>query len=182
MDFDGTQEKFITWFRTINLYINAHPDIFKEDKAKINLTLSYMTEGLADIWAELYTITHTTTNDKIEFGTWKDFVEELKKFFDTKKAREEALACVTHEKGQLEAYILRFNMLAIQAGFKLEGEEKLATSKLLGIFFARMDVSLCRKIMTRVSWDISTLAEAQDAARKFDAACQKQPLADSPLY
>ena len=139
-----------------------------------------MTGGLANNWAELYTIKHTNANNEIEFGTWRDFVEELKKFFDTKKAREEALAHVTHEKGQLEAYILRFNMLATRAGFKLEGEDKLTTSKLLGIFFARMDVSLCQKI--RKGWKINTLNEAQHAARIHDAAGQKHPLEDFPLF
>ena len=182
INFDGTQEKFVTWFRTLNLYIIAHPDIFKEDKAKIILALSYMTGGLANNWAELYTIKRTNANNEIEFGTWKDFVEELKNFFDTKKAREEALAHVTHEKGQLEAYILRFNMLATRAGFKLEGEDKLTTSKLLGIFFARMDVSLCQRIRTKVSWKIDTLSDAQHAARIHDGASRKHPLEDFPLY
>ena len=182
INFDGTQEKFMTWFRTLNLYIIAHPDIFKEDKAKIILALSYMTGGLANNWAELYTIKRTNANNEIEFGTWKDFIEELKNFFDTKKAREEALAHVAHEKGQLEAYILRFNMLATRAGFELQGEDALTTSKLLGIFFARMDDSLCQRIKTKVSWEINTLDDAQDAARKFDAAGQKHPFEDFPLY
>lgn len=180
MDFDGTQEKFKTWFRILNLYINAHPDIFKEDEVKINSALSYMTSGLADDWAELYTVTHTNTNNEIEFGTWKNFIEELKEFFDSKKAREEALAHVTHEKGQLEAYILRFNMLAMRAGFKLEEEDALTHSKLLGIFFTRMDDNLCCKIMKK-SWETNTLDDGQHAARRCDAAGKKQPLAKFPL-
>jgi hypothetical protein len=160
IDFNGTQEKFKTWFRTQNLYISAHPDIFKKNKAKINLALTYMTRGLADDWAELYTITHTNTNGEIEFGTWKDFIENLEEFFDAKRAREDALAHVTHEKGQLEAYMLRFNMLAIRAGFQLEDEESLACSQLLGIFFAQMDDSLCHMIRKKVSLNINTLNEA----------------------
>ncbi|KIK00300.1 hypothetical protein K443DRAFT_132724 [Laccaria amethystina LaAM-08-1] len=165
IDFNGTQEKFKTWFRTQNLYISAHPDIFKKDKAKINLALTYMTRGLADDWAERYTITHTNTNGEIEFGTWKDFIENLEEFFDAKRAREDALAHVTHEKGQLEAYML-----------------SLACSQLLGIFFAQMDDSLCHMIRKKVSLNINTLNEAQDASRKFDAVGQKSPLGDFPFY
>src|SRR6185503_9985591 len=68
--FDGNPLKYRTWLRQVQIYLLAKK--YTEDTDKILVTLSYMKEGHASTWAQLY------FDKKIaegKFDTWKAFLE-----------------------------------------------------------------------------------------------------------
>jgi hypothetical protein len=57
-DFDGSEDKYTTWLRTVNTYLRANESLFTTDARKIDFALSYMITGRAANWAEHFTDTY----------------------------------------------------------------------------------------------------------------------------
>ena len=129
-DFDGDENKYKTWFRLLEAYMEAYPHLYLNDNAGIKFTLSYMTSGRAADWAEHFTDTHMKEdeNRKRYFDTginWAEFVLLLNKTFDVRRTQDKAktdLAVLKHKPGNLKQYILDFNAMANQAGYILPND------------------------------------------------------------
>jgi hypothetical protein len=77
-DFDGSEDKYKTWFGTVSTYLRANESLFTTDTRKINFALSYMITGRAANWAEHFTDTHTNPEGVFDSGlTWKQFIKLL---------------------------------------------------------------------------------------------------------
>ena len=57
-DFDGDENKYKTWFRLLEAYMEAYPHLYLNNNAGIRFALSYMTSGRAADWAEHFTERH----------------------------------------------------------------------------------------------------------------------------
>jgi hypothetical protein len=90
-DFDGSEDKYTTWLRTVNTYLRANESLFTTDTRKIDFALSYMITGRAANWAEHFTDTHTNPEGVFDSGlTWKQFVELLNTTFDVRRTKDKA--------------------------------------------------------------------------------------------
>jgi len=124
-DFDGDEAKFKTWLRMVEAYLQANKNMFPNNTERINYMLSTMNIGKATRWAEHFLDTHT--NEQREFSlnqTLLQFYQLLEKSFDVRRTQERAqtdLAVLKQKTGDLENYIINFNVLASKAGFILSG-------------------------------------------------------------
>ena len=84
--FDGKMENFEKFKRQFHLYLMGNTRLFDEDDKKIMFVLSYMTEGLADQWAQNVMDEALANNDTLP--TWNAFVQSLEQTFsDTNKTK-----------------------------------------------------------------------------------------------
>jgi hypothetical protein len=168
-DFDGSEDKYKTWLRTVNTYLRANESLFTTDTRKIDFALSYMITGRAANWAEHFTDTHTNSEGVFDSGlTWKQFIELLNTTFDVRRMKDKArvdLSTLKHKPGQLEQYILDFSLLASRAGYVLTGS--VENPILPQLFLEHLNPSLRDKIETQKE-PPETLAKIIDDARKFD--------------
>jgi len=118
-DFDGKESNYKTWFRILEAYIRAYDNLFPDDQRKINCALTYMSSGRAAEWVEYFTDEHTKIvqgNRVFDPGmTWADFVKLLDQNFDLRRTKDKArtdLSVLKMKQGELEQYILDFNLLA----------------------------------------------------------------------
>ena len=77
------------------MYITANPTKFTDDKSKILFVLSYMREGMASMYVQRYYYdrelrTWKAGEDRLVWGTFKKFLEELKKVFRDKGTEQKA--------------------------------------------------------------------------------------------
>jgi hypothetical protein len=118
--FDGTESKYKTWFRILESYVRAYSNLFPNDQQEVNSALSYMSAGRAAKWAEHFTDEHTKVGDNgirrfDSAMTWTAFVKLLDQTFDLRRTKDKArtdLATLRHKPGNLEQYILNFQLLA----------------------------------------------------------------------
>ena len=171
-EFDGTEEKYKTWLRLLEANIRAYNNIFPNDNHRINFALSYMSLGKAADWENHFMETHKNANRVFTLNmTWAEFVKELDKTFNTQKTRDKArtnLVLLKHKPGQLEQYILCFNTLTSQAGYRNRDEENPLLSQL---FLQHLNPALHYKITTQKKTP-ETLEEIIDDARDFDKSYQ----------
>ncbi|KIJ98759.1 hypothetical protein K443DRAFT_41029, partial [Laccaria amethystina LaAM-08-1] len=177
-DFDGSEDKYTTWLRTVNTYLRANEStvvttsdesLFTTDVRKIDFALSYMITGRAANWAEHFTDTYTNPDGVFDTGlTWKQFVELLNTTFDVRRMKDKArvdLSTLKHKPGQLEQYILDFTSLASRTGYLLTGS--VENPILPQLFLEHLNPSLQDKIETQKE-PPEKLADIISDARKFD--------------
>jgi hypothetical protein len=104
-DFDGSEDKYKTWLRTVNTYLRANESLFTTDARKIDFALSYMIMCRAANWAEHFTDTHMNPEGVFDSNlTWKQFIELLNVTFDVRRMKDKArvdLSTLKHKPGQL---------------------------------------------------------------------------------
>ena len=83
--FDGDRNNLNKFIQSCNAYLELNGDIFNSDKRKILFILSYMTEGTAEAWKEVFMDKKNGT-----YGSYTDFITELKKAFSAADAEGEA--------------------------------------------------------------------------------------------
>jgi len=113
-----------------------------------------MSSGRAAEWAKHFTDEKTKVNTQGEriFSpglTWAEFVKLLDQTFDLRRTRDRArmdLAMLRMKSGELEQYILDFNLLASQGEFVMTGQENPC---LPGMFLDGLNVRLQDKLKTR---------------------------------
>jgi len=168
-DFDGDKAKFKTWLRMVEAYLRANRNMFPNNTERINYILSTMNIGKATRWAEHFLDTHT--NDQREFTlnqTLLQFYQLLEKSFDIRRTQERAqtdLAVLKQKTGDLENYIIDFNVLTSKAGFILSGSTE--NPMLPPAFLKGLSPTLRRKIIEQKE-PPKTLKGIIDNARKYE--------------
>ena len=168
-DFDGDKAKFKTWLRMVEAYLQANKNMFPDDTERINYILSTMNLGKATRWAEHFLNMHT--NDQREFNpnqTLLQFYQLLEKSFDIRRTQERAqtdLAVLKQKTGDLENYIIDFNVLASKAGFILPGSTE--NPMLAPAFMKGLNSMLRRKIIEQKE-PPKMLQGIIDDARKYE--------------
>jgi hypothetical protein len=94
--FTGKQNEFILFMQDVYVYLKVNQYVYNNDDKKISFILSYLTGGDAAIWKQQFIQTKIEENEEEEtkepnWGTYKDFVEALKKMFQLYDEPAEAL-------------------------------------------------------------------------------------------
>src|ERR1700726_3616461 len=141
--FDGQNQNFCTFLRSLRLLFMANPVVYAMDLAKVLFALSKITgEGFAAEWANMKAEEILGNG---EARTWAEFVEEMKWAFDDLNDHETALADITRLKqGALAApeFFTRFKTLFRQAGMM-----EVANSDILVHW---LELNLSRRLVERI--------------------------------
>ena len=137
----------------------------KDNEDKVVFALTYMEGGDADSWKEAFHKTAFKNDGSINFGTWKDFMKNIKEDFKPYDAKGDALdEIIRLQQGTnlIEDHVSRFKVLLKDSGVE-------ETSPAALYYFQRsIRVPLLRKIMDLAD-PPTTLDKWYDWALKFDA-------------
>jgi Retrotransposon gag protein/Zinc knuckle len=123
--FNGDKTKFSAFLRQIKINFAANPEVFTTHVSKILYTLSYMREGVAGSWSEVFIDGALASNS---WGDWNAFEEKLKDSFGDPNERrnmQNALDALRQGKKTAEEYFLEFDQLAFRAGYATGHDEEL---------------------------------------------------------
>ncbi|GLB35582.1 putative reverse transcriptase-rnase h-integrase [Lyophyllum shimeji] len=158
-DFDGDRSKLNQWLQNIRLYLEMNSDVYNTDRKKITFALSFMNGGTAGPWKE-------TMLDELfaldEWGTWKDFVQEIKDAFSAADAAGDARAKlkVLKQTGTADEYIAEFKVLAAASQIKED-------NSLIEYFMDGLQPKLVEKVLG-VEKPPTTIKGWYDYASRFD--------------
>jgi hypothetical protein len=94
--FTGKQNKFVLFMQDVYVYLKVNRYTYNNDDKKISFILSYLTGGDTAIWKQQFIQTEIKEHKEEKtkepnWGTYKDFVEALKKMFQPYNELAEAL-------------------------------------------------------------------------------------------
>lgn len=128
--FNGVKKKFQKWLHMAKLYIMSNPDRFPTDDSKIYFTWSYMKgDNATGHLADLFMDQHVDKNGILVMWIWGLFVGKLKKQFMPamlKWQAESDLQKLRQDKGLVEDFFTKLDMLAIQAGYTMRDRISMA--------------------------------------------------------
>jgi Retrotransposon gag protein len=94
--FTGKQSDFVLFMQDVYVYLKVNRLIYDNDKKKISFILSYLADGDTAVWKQQFIQTkieesEQAKTDEPSWGTYKDFIEALKKTFQPYDEPAEAL-------------------------------------------------------------------------------------------
>jgi hypothetical protein len=94
--FTGKRSDFILFMQDVYVYLKVNRLTYDNDKKKISFILSYLAGGDAAVWKQQFIQTkieesEEAKNDEPNWGTYKEFVDVLKKTFQPYDEPAEAL-------------------------------------------------------------------------------------------
>jgi hypothetical protein len=94
--FTGKQNKFVLFMQDVYIYLKVNKHLYNNDDKKIFFILSYLTGGDAAIWKQQFIQMKIEEHEEQKtkepnWGTYKDFVEALRKTFQPYDEPAEAL-------------------------------------------------------------------------------------------
>jgi hypothetical protein len=122
--FTGKQTDFILFMQDVYVYLKVNKATYDNDNKKISFILSYLTGGDAAVWKQQFIqtkIEEEAKTDEPNWGTYKEFVEALKKTFQPYDEPGEALEEIKKlclGDGSITEHNSRFRLLVSQIGMK----------------------------------------------------------------
>jgi Ty3 transposon capsid-like protein len=124
--FTGKQTDFILFMQDVYVYLKINKATYNNDNKKISFILSYLTGGDAAVWKQQFIQTKIEESkeaktDEPNWGTYKEFVEALKKTFQPYDEPGEALEEMKKlhlGDGSITEHNSRFRLLVSQIGMK----------------------------------------------------------------
>jgi hypothetical protein len=113
--FDGTKQKFASWFSQVQLYIFSQRRDIDTDEKKIVSTISYMRGGAAGPWADTFIKNDLDTGN---VGTWAEFRVQLEAMFKDVAAKgvaREKIEVLKQGNKKIDDFFMEFETLAAQA-------------------------------------------------------------------
>jgi hypothetical protein len=94
--FTGKRSDFVQFMQDVYVYLKVNRLIYDDDEKKISFILSYLADGDAAVWKQQFIQTkieesEEAKTDEPSWGTYKEFVEALKKTFQPYDEPAEAL-------------------------------------------------------------------------------------------
>ena len=121
--FDRDPKKARAWINNAQLYLLVNKAVYNHDDKKITYVLSFMTEGLAGLWALTETETTLKRNPQ-SFGSWNNFLDGFNTSFILENTKDQAIAWFstarTSNKLPLLEYISKFKKNAALSEIKNE--------------------------------------------------------------
>src|SRR5271168_4560098 len=118
--------------------------IYNTDEKKIIFMLSFMTEGTAQAWKEVF-VQDIINNQANNFGTLLQFIANLKKAFEAPDAKGDArarLRQLKQGKDSVDDYVAQFRILA--------GKAKMTDNKALTKYFMEgINIGILQKIFAQ---------------------------------
>ena len=157
--FNGDRNNLNKFIQSCKAYLKLNEAIFNSDKKKILFALSYMTEGTAEAWKEVFMDEKNRT-----YGSHTDFITELKKAFSMADAEGEAqaeLRQLRQGKDIADKYITQFRIFA--------GRTKVTDDKqLIECFMEGINTGILQKIFGQNPLP-TMIGEWYNSATKFDS-------------
>jgi Retrotransposon gag protein len=124
--FTGKQSDFMLFMQDVFVYLKVNKTTYDNDDKKISFILSYLTGGDAAVWKQQFIQTKIeesidANNDEPDWGSYKEFVEALKKTFQPYDEPAEALEDMKKLRlgdGSITEHNSRFRLLVSQTGMK----------------------------------------------------------------
>jgi Retrotransposon gag protein len=124
--FTGKRSDFILFMQDVFIYLKVNKTTYDNDNKKISFILSYLTGGDAAVWKQQFIQTKIkesvdANTDKPDWGSYKEFVEALKKTFQPYDELAEALEDMKKLRlgdGSITEHNSRFRLLMSQTGMK----------------------------------------------------------------
>jgi Retrotransposon gag protein len=124
--FTGKQSNFILFMQDVYVYLKVNRLTYDNDEKKISFILSYLAGGDAAVWKQQFIQTKIeeskeVKSDEPNWGTYKEFVEALKKTFQPYDELAEALKDMKKMRlgdGSITEHNSRFRLLMSQTGMK----------------------------------------------------------------
>jgi Ty3 transposon capsid-like protein/Zinc knuckle len=124
--FTGKRSDFILFMQDVFVYLKVNKTTHDNDNKKIFFILSYLTGGDAAVWKQQFIQAKIeesidANTDKPDWGSYKEFVEALKKTFQPYDEPAEALEDMKKLRlgdGSITEHNSRFRLLVSQTGMK----------------------------------------------------------------
>jgi Ty3 transposon capsid-like protein/Zinc knuckle len=124
--FTGKRSDFMLFMQDVFVYLKVNKTTYNNDDKKISFILSYLTGGDAAVWKQQFIQTKIeesidANNDEPDWGSYKEFVEALKKTFQPYNEPAEALEDMKKLRlgdGSITEHNSRFRLLVSQTGMK----------------------------------------------------------------
>jgi hypothetical protein len=124
--FTGKRSDFVLFMQDVYVYLKVNQLIYDDDEKKISFILSYLADRDAAVWKQQFIQTKIEESkeaktDEPSWGTYKDFIEALKKPFQLYDKPAEALEDMKKlhlGDGSIMEQNSRFRLLVSQTGMK----------------------------------------------------------------
>jgi hypothetical protein len=124
--FTGKRSDFMLFMQDVFIYLKVNKTTYDNDDKKISFILSYLTGGDAAVWKQQFIQTKIEESveaktDEPDWGSYKEFVEALKKTFQPYDEPAEALEDMKKLRlgdGSITEHNSRFRLLVSQTGMK----------------------------------------------------------------
>jgi Ty3 transposon capsid-like protein len=124
--FTGKQSDFILFMQDVFVYLKVNKATYNNDDKKISFILSYLTGGDAAVWKQQFIQTKIEESveaktDEPDWGSYKEFVEALKRTFQPYNEPAEALEDMKKLRlgdGSIMEHNSKFRLLVSQTGMK----------------------------------------------------------------
>jgi hypothetical protein len=139
----GNRDDLENFIRECSLYMILNGTVYDTDEKKIIFMLSFMTEGTARAWKEAFVRDVIGQPGPINnFGTLRQFIDNLKKVFEAPDAEGDArakLQQLKQGKDSVDEYMAQFRILA--------GKAKMTDDKALTEYFMEgINIGILQKI------------------------------------
>jgi Retrotransposon gag protein len=124
--FTGKQSDFILFMQDVFVYLKVNKATYDNDDKKISFILSYLAGGDAAVWKQQFIQTkieesEEAKTDEPNWGTYKEFVDALKRTFQPYDEPAEALEDMKKLRlgdGSITEHNSRFRLLVSMTGMK----------------------------------------------------------------
>jgi Retrotransposon gag protein len=124
--FTGKRSDFMLFMQDVFVYLKVNKTTYNNDDKKIFFILSYLTGGDAAVWKQQFIQMKIeesvdANNNEPDWGSYKEFVEALKKIFQPYDEPAEALEDMKKLRlgdGSITEHNSRFRLLVSQTGMK----------------------------------------------------------------
>ena len=115
-EFEGKASETELFLQRCEIHHRLNPHLYPSNEVKIQHALSYFTGSKASTWAQQF-INKALKRTPIDYGTWANFKDEVKKRFVTTDPQGRAhfrITTIQQDKG-IDEYNAQFNVLAAEA-------------------------------------------------------------------
>ena len=162
-EFDGSREHLNAFIQDCHLYLALNEETYNDNDKRIIFILSYMTKGTAKAWKEAF-VHDALSQDPPTFGTYKNFLEILKKAFAAADVEGDARASLRQLRqgnGTVDDYISQFRILA--------GRARISdNTTLIEYFMEGLNVGILQKIFSQSAIP-KRIDEWYEQTSKYDA-------------
>ena len=164
--FTGKRTDLRRFLQDTFIFLTINKEHYNNDDKKIAFVMSFMTDGDAALWKEEFIgkviRDSVARGDDISFGTYKKFIESLKKSFSPYDAPGDALDAMKHLQmgdGNFDEHLAKFKLLVSQLGLD-------ESPVIVDLFRETLPVGLQRPILLSEN-PLTTLQEWYDKANTF---------------
>lgn len=169
--FDGNPAKLESFLLDADIYLTCNDKLYSTDVKKILWALSYFSEKEAKRWKMQYITglkeeADEKYNGSIQWPSWKEFIELLKKEFKNYISVDSAFdqLCNLKQKGGINDHITTFKLLISRAGITQE-------AVIIDFFKRSLNRNLAEKIVTL--GQPKTLQDWYEKAREMEGAYRR---------